>query len=138
MRNHPKEIFLDSGKPSFSSASSSLSSADLLFINKSTNSLTLPKIIMTRTNTSLMNLINKVMRSQKLMILFYSILPELFVLMDLLGHIMSQKLVILLASFFTFKAEDGVMDLMNRKLFRNATKGQKCGLELLRNIIHQQ
>ena len=136
MRNRRKVIFLDFGAPSFSSALSSLSSVDLLFTSKASNSITLPKI-MTKTNTSLMNLTNKAMRSQKHMILFYSTPLKLSALTGPLDHIMCLKLVILLVSSFTFKVEDGATGLMNNKLFKSAIKGRKCGLELPRKIRQQ-
>ena len=109
---------------------------DSLFTNKASNNITLPKI-MTKTNTSLMNLTNKAMRSQKLMTLFYSTTLKLSALTGPLDRITNQELAILLVSSFTFKVEDGATGLMNNKLFRSATKGQKCGLELPRKIRQQ-
>jgi hypothetical protein len=82
-----------------------------------------------------MNLTRKVMKLKKSMISYYFKPQELSVSTDYQDPIISLELVILLAFFFSFKVEAGVMDSMIKVLFKTVTKEQNIRMESLKLIV---
>jgi hypothetical protein len=85
---------------------------------------------MTIMNRFLTHLTRKEIKLQKLMILFYLILPKPSALMGLQDRITNQELVILLAFSFSLMVGHGVLATTNKTLFETVYVGLKGLLEV--------